>query len=58
MSWPTASLSRLHSLVLVEARTGALGWLVTNIPGSNVTAGDTIMEYQHPNKSTSAGVLI
>ena len=44
MSWPV-SADRLHSLLMVEARTLTMGWLVTNIPRTNVTAGVTIMDY-------------
>ena len=44
MSWPV-SADRLHTLLMVEARTLTMGWLVTNIPRTNVTAGVTIMDY-------------
>ena len=44
MSWPV-SADRLHSLLMVEARALTMGWLVTNIPRTNVTAGVTIMDY-------------
>ena len=51
MSWPVSADRRaLHSLLMMEARTVTMGWLVTNIPGTNVTAGLTIMDYtQHPS---------
>ena len=48
MSWPVSERGALHSLLMVEVRSGSLGWLVTSIPGTNVSAGLTIMDYtQH-----------
>ena len=48
MSWPVSADRRaLHSLLMVEARTLTMGWLVTNIPRTNVTAGVTITDYTH-----------
>ena len=52
MSWPVSPDRALHTLLMMEARTLTPGWLVTNIPRTNVSAGDTIMDYtQHPQHS-------
>ena len=51
MSWPV-SPDTLYTLLMMEARTLTPGWLVTNIPRTNVSAGLTIMDYtQHPQHS-------
>ena len=51
MNWPV-SPDTLHTLLMMEARTLTPGWLVTNIPRTNVSAGLTIMDYtQHPQHS-------
>ena len=52
VSWPVSSDRALHTLLMMEARTQTPGWLVTNIPRTNVSAGVTIMDYtQHPQHS-------
>ena len=51
MNWPV-SPDTLHTLLMMEARTLTPGWLVTNIPRTNVSAGVTIMDYtQQPQPS-------
>ena len=54
MSWPV-SADRLYTLLMVEARTLTMGWLVTNIPRTNVTAGVTIMDYTQTPAPGSVG---
>ena len=52
MSWPVSPDRALHTLLMMEARTLTPGWLMTNIPHTNVSAGDTIMDYtQHTQHS-------
>ena len=56
MSWPVSERGALHSLLMVEARSGTLGWLVTSIPGTNVSAGLTMMDFtQHQPDITGHG---
>ena len=60
MSWPVSS-DTLHTLLMMEARTQTPGWLVTNIPHTNVSAGVTIMDYtqhlQHSGEGTQMSSL-
>merc|ERR1719367_843319 len=53
MSWPVSERGGLHSLLMVEVRSGSLGWLVTSLPGTNVSAGLTIMDYTQHQADTS-----
>ena len=56
MSWPVSERGALHSLLMMEARSGSLGWLVTSLPGNNVSAGLTMMDYtQHQTDTTGEG---
>ena len=58
MSWPVSSDRALHTVLMMEARSLTPGWLVTNIPRTNVSAGLTIMDYtQHPQHSGEGSVM-
>ena len=49
----------MHSLLMLEARSGSLGWLVTSTPGTNVSAGLTLMDYtQHQPDSGEGGEVV
>ena len=57
MSWPV-SPDTLYTLLMMEARSLTPGWLVTNIPRTNVSAGLTIMDYtQQPQHSGEGSVM-
>ena len=55
MSWPVSEGGGMHSLLMLEARSGSLGWLVTSTPGTNVSAGLTLMDYTQHQPDTDHG---